>query len=302
MRGPRVLPWTFRVLLCVIASLFILTDLASGQGPQETAPKGTAPGPAPLPSSPSVPAAKPEAVPKAACTYAISPAGRSIPSAEEAGGISVTAGDKCSWTARSGAPWITVSPEAGGTGNGMITYYAGANQGAAARLGTITIGGQVFQLTQAAAQISQYTLTTSKAGSGQGKLSSSPGGNIFKKGTWVALRAVPDDDSVFAGWNGACSGRSTGCNLQMTSDRTVTATFTLKTYTIHVPLPVNGVIHPSGAIKAAHGEKRRFQVIPLPGYRVSDVLVDKASVGAVNSYTFDNVRADHVLEAVFAKQ
>jgi uncharacterized repeat protein (TIGR02543 family) len=142
----------------------------------------------------------------------------------------------------------------------------------------------------------------SRAGSGQGKVSSNLAGNVFKRGTWVALRAVPDDNSVFAGWNGACSGTSTSCNLQMTSDRTVTATFTLKTYTIRVPAPVNGVIHPSGTIKVAHGEKRRFQVIPLPGYRVSDVLVDKASVGAVNLYTFDNVRADHVLEAVFVSQ
>jgi len=184
----------------------------------------------------------------------------------------------------------------------MITYSVGANQATAARLGTVTIGGQVFQLTQAASSISQHILTISRAGSGQGKVSSSPAGNVFKKGTWAALRAVPDDNSVFVGWNGACSGTSTGCNLQMTSDRTVTATFTLKTYTIRVPAPANGVIHPSGTIKAAHGEKRRFQVIPLPGYRVSDVLVDKASVGAVNLYTFDNVRADHVLEAVFVKR
>jgi hypothetical protein len=51
-----------------------------------------------------------------------------------------------------------------------------------------------------------------------------------------------------------------------------------------------------------HGEKRRFQVIPLPGYRVSVVLVDKVSVGAVNSYTFNNVTGDHVVEAIFVKQ
>ena len=202
MKGPKVPPCTIRALFCVIVSLFILTDLVSGQEVQE---------PAPLPSSPSVPAAKPEAIP-------------------------------------------------------------------------------------------QYTLRMSRAGSGQGKVSSNLAGDVFKKGTWVALRAVPDDNSVFAGWNGACSGTSTTCNLQMTSDRTVTATFTLKTYTIRVPAPVNGVIHPSGTIKVAHGEKRRFQVIPLPGYRVSDVLVDKASVGATNLYTFDNIRADHVLEAVFVKQ
>ena len=291
MKRPKVLPWTIRALLCVIVSLFILTDLVSGQGAQEIAP---------LPSSPSVPAATPETVPQVACTYAISPASHSVSSAEEGGSISVTTTDNCSWTARSGAPWITVGPETSGTGNGMITYSVAANQATAARTGTITVAGQVFQLTQAASP--QYTLTMSRAGSGQGKVSSNPAGNAFKRGSWVALRAVPDDNSVFAGWNGACSGTSTSCNLQMTSDRTVTATFTLKTYTIRVPAPVNGVIHPSGTIKVAFGEKRRFQVIPLPGYRVSDVLVDKTSVGAVNLYTFDNVRADHVLEAVFVKQ
>jgi uncharacterized repeat protein (TIGR02543 family) len=291
MKGPKVPPWTIRALFYVIVSLFVLTDLVSGQGAQE---------PALLPSSPSAPAAKPEVVPQVACRYAISPPSQSVTSAEEIGSISVTTTGNCSWTARSGAPWITVGPEASGTGNGMITYAVGANQATAARTGMITVAGQVFQLTQAAPP--QYTLTMSRAGSGQGKVSSNLAGNVFKRGTWVALRAVPDDNSLFAGWSGACSGTSTSCNLQMTSDRTVTATFTLKTYTIRVPAPINGVIHPSGTIKVAHGEKRRFQVIPLPGYRVSDVLVDKASVGAVNLYTFENVRADHVLEAVFVSQ
>ena len=88
----------------------------------------------------------------------------------------------------------------------------------------------------------------------------------------------------------------------MSSDRTVTAIFSLKTYTIHVRPPMNGVIHPYGNVKADHGEKRKFQIIPLPGYRVSEVLVDKVSQGAINSYTFKEVTGDHVLEAIFIKQ
>ena len=141
MKGPKVPPWTIRALFCVIVSLFVLTDLVSGQGAQE---------PALLPSSPSVPAPKPEVVPQVACRYAISPPSHSVSSAEEIGSISVTTTDNCSWTARSGAPWITVGPEASGTGNGMITYAVGANQATAARTGMITVAGQVFQLTQAA--------------------------------------------------------------------------------------------------------------------------------------------------------
>jgi hypothetical protein len=150
--------------------------------------------------------------------------------------------------------------------------------------------------------IPEHTLTISKTGNGQGKVTNSPAGTLFKRGTSVTLNAVPEANSVFTGWSGGCSGTSRTCSVSMTADRAVAASFSLKTYTIRVPFPVNGVIHPSGTIKATHGEKRRFQVIPLPGYRVSEVLVDKVSVGAVNSYTFNNVTGDHVVEAIFVKQ
>lgn len=153
-----------------------------------------------------------------------------------------------------------------------------------------------------AAGIPQYALTIEKAGNGQGRVTSSPAGTLFKRGTVVTLRAVPEANSLFTGWVGSCSGASLFCSLNMTADRALTASFTLRTYVIRVPSPVNGVIHPSGIVKANHGEKRRFQIIPLPGFRVSDVLVDKVSVGAVNSYTFSNVTGDHVVEVVFAKE
>jgi len=150
--------------------------------------------------------------------------------------------------------------------------------------------------------IPQHNLTIAKTGNGQGKVTNSPAGTLFKKGTTVTFYAVPEANSVFTGWSGSCSGTSRTCSVAMMADKTVTASFSLKTYTIHVNSPVNGVIYPSGTIRATHGEKRRFQVIPLPGYRVSEVLVDKVSVGAVNSYIFSNITTDHVVEAIFVKQ
>ena len=150
--------------------------------------------------------------------------------------------------------------------------------------------------------IPQHTLTILRTGNGQGKVTTNPAGSFFKKGTPVTLVAVPAPHSVFEGWSGNCAGSSRTCSVSMSADRTVTASFSLKTYTIHVRPPVNGVIHPYGTVKATHGEKRRFQIIPLPGYRVSEVLVDKVSLGAINSYTFKEVTADHVLEAIFVKQ
>jgi hypothetical protein len=153
-----------------------------------------------------------------------------------------------------------------------------------------------------AAAAPQYSLAITKTGSGQGRVTSSPPGTLFKKGALVTLHAVPDYNSGFEAWGGNCSGSYRTCSVNMTADRTVTASFYLKTYTIRVRSPANGVVHPFGAVKVTHGEKRRFEIIPLPGYRVSEVLVDRASVGAINSYTFNNVTDDHSIEVIFVKE
>jgi hypothetical protein len=150
--------------------------------------------------------------------------------------------------------------------------------------------------------IPQHSLTIVKIGNGQGRVTNNPPGVLFKKGMLVTLHAIPDSNSVFEAWSGSCSGSSKTCSVNMTAARAVAASFNLKTYTIHVRSPVNGVIHPFGAVKVTHGEKRRFQIIPLPGYRVSEVLVDRASVGAINSYTFNNVTDDHNIEVIFVKE
>jgi hypothetical protein len=146
------------------------------------------------------------------------------------------------------------------------------------------------------------TLTIIRSGTGQGKVITNPPGPAFRKGDSVTVTAIPGPFSVFDGWSGNCAGASRSCTVILSSDREVTATFSLKTYTIHVRPPLNGVIHPYGTVRAAHGERRKFQIIPLPGYRVSEVLVDKVPQGPVNTYTFKQVTGDHVLEAVFVKQ
>ncbi len=48
------------------------------------------------------------------------------------------------------------------------------------------------------------------------------------------------------------------------------------------------------------GADQSFTITPDSGYQVADVLVDGASVGAVTSYTFNNVMANHTIAASFA--
>jgi hypothetical protein len=64
--------------------------------------------------------------------------------------VNVTAGVGCTWTATSNAPWITITGGATGSGNGAVAFSVAANTGAL-RTGTITIAGQTFTVTQAAA-------------------------------------------------------------------------------------------------------------------------------------------------------
>ncbi len=49
------------------------------------------------------------------------------------------------------------------------------------------------------------------------------------------------------------------------------------------------------------GGDRTFTITPDDGYVISDVRIDGQSVGAVGSYTFENVRTAHTIEADFVK-
>lgn len=49
------------------------------------------------------------------------------------------------------------------------------------------------------------------------------------------------------------------------------------------------------------GSSKTFTITPDAGYVIEDVLVDGESVGAVDKYTFENVREKHTIEAVFAE-
>ena len=60
-----------------------------------------------------------------------------------------------------------------------------------------------------------------------------------------------------------------------------------------------GSISPSGAVSVPQGGSQTFSVTPHSGYALRDVLVDGRSVGAVTSYTFENVTEDHSISAVF---
>ena len=79
----------------------------------------------------------------------------------------------------------------------------------------------------------------------------------------------------------------------------MTANFTVRTYTITASAGANGAISPNGAVPVNYGSNQVFTITPDSGYVVDAVMVDGASVGAVLSYTFSNVNANHTISATF---
>jgi hypothetical protein len=86
----------------------------------------------------------------------------------------------------------------------------------------------------------------------------------------------------------------------ITANHTISAAFSIKTYTITASAGTGGSISPSGAVVVEHGSSQTFSISPSSGYLISGVLVDGVSVGSPNSYTFSSVTAPHTISASFS--
>jgi Fibronectin type III domain/Divergent InlB B-repeat domain len=85
----------------------------------------------------------------------------------------------------------------------------------------------------------------------------------------------------------------------ITANHTIAATFAATAYSITSSAGTGGSISPSGTLSISSGGSQAFSITPSVGYRVAGVTVDGVSVGAVASYTFSNITANHTIAATF---
>ena len=114
---------------------------------------------------------------------------------------------------------------------------------------------------------------------------------------------------IFSGWSG--TGLTGEDNLTVTipkgstGDRSYTAHWRYnggyRYYTIKATAGAGGSISPYGNVSVREGSDRTFTITPDKGYAVSNVKIDGKSIGAVRSYTFENVRHAHTIEVSFMK-
>lgn len=129
-----------------------------------------------------------------------------------------------------------------------------------------------------------------------------PATGNYAYGTDVVLTITPNAGYTIA--DVTVDGNSVGAVSTytipyITSDHTVAATFAAIQYTINASASVGGTITPDGATLVAHNGSQSYTISANAGYHVAAVYVDGASVGAVTSYNFTNVTADHQIYALF---
>jgi hypothetical protein len=144
-----------------------------------------------------------------------------------------------------------------------------------------------------------YTINSS-AGSGgtitpSGDLTVSAGSDIsfsISPGSGYQISDVTVDNSSV----GAVSSYKF---TYVSDNHKISASFRRISYSITAEAGTGGTISPEGTITANNGSKQTFTIKPENGYKISDVRVDKVSVGPVSEYTFSNINSSHSISATF---
>lgn len=130
------------------------------------------------------------------------------------------------WTASDGQilSGVNTSISFSKTGTYSINLAVTDNQGSS------THGVQQFIIVKEAL----HQLTINNSGNGSGKVSGKgidcgkACSETYVKDTFVKLTATPEADSIFAKWEGACSGTTPACQVKMNREQEVVATFNTK--------------------------------------------------------------------------
>ncbi|MDP2709555.1 MAG: InlB B-repeat-containing protein [bacterium] len=164
-------------------------------------------------------------------------------------------------------------------------------------------------LENGACAINNYPLTVTLSGNGSGKaINTTPaaagidcgsGGTDctenYNHGAAITLKATADSSSTFTGWSGACDGTGS-CTVTMDAVKTVTATFTLKTFALTYTAGANGKISGDSPQTVNYGGSgTAVTAVPNTGYH----FVKWSDDSTANPRTDTNVTANKTATANF---
>ena len=136
-------------------------------------------------------------------------------------------------------------------------------------------------------------------GSEHGQIIKNPNQTTYDQGSTIQLVASPSGGYDFVGWSGDASGSSNPLTITVDDNKVVTATFSLQIHTIAATAGPNGSLTPSGIVNVNYGSSQAYTITPNACYRIDSVVVNGTYRGTMSSYTFNNVRGDSTIRAVF---
>ena len=157
--------------------------------------------------------------------------------------------------------------------------------------------------------VNQYTITYNLAGgTAEGNLDT----YTIETGAFT-LKNPTKSGYTFTGWSGTGLDGENNMTVTIPTGSTGNRTYTAhwryngggssgySYYTIKATAGTGGSISPSGNVSVREGRDQTFTITPDKGYAVANVKIDGKSIGAVKSYTFENVRRTHTIEVIFMK-
>ncbi len=195
-----------------------------------------------------------------------------------------------------GSQTFTISPNSGNHTDSVVVD--GVNQGVV----TTYPFTNVLADHSIAAYFSGTILTITASAGPNGSIS--PSGSVqVSSGSNQSFTITPNSgyhiDSILV--DGAYAGNTSPYNFaNVTSNHTISAKFAINTYTITASSGIHGSISPAGAIVVNSGASQTFTMTADTGYHIQNVLVDGTSRGAIGTFTFTNVVANHTISASFA--
>jgi hypothetical protein len=88
--------------------------------------------------------------PNGTCSYSVTANALGIDNAAGSYSFILNAGAGCSWVDASNTSWLTLTSAASGSGTATISFSSAANTAGATRVGTLTVAGIPFSITQSA--------------------------------------------------------------------------------------------------------------------------------------------------------
>ena len=157
-------------------------------------------------------------------------------------------------------------------------------------------------------EINQYTIAYDLAG---GTAEGNPDTYTIETGAFT-LKNPTKSGYTFTGWSGTGLDGENNMTVTIptgsTGNRTYAAHWryngsghSYSYYTIKATAGAGGSISPSGNVSVREGRDQTFTITPDKGYAAANVKIDGKSIGAVKSYTFENVSRTHAIEAIFMK-